>query len=311
VNRLAGRVAFITGGARGQGRAIARKFASEGADIVTCDSCAAIDTVPYELSSADDLNATQAMVESLGRECIADIADVRSQDELDAVVEKGISQFGKIDIVCANAGIHSFAPFWEMSEETWDTVIAVCLTGVWHTAKAVAPHFIERQDGCMILTSSVMGRETGPDLAHYAAAKHGVIGLTKSFAYELGPYNVRVNAILPTVVHDKMGDNPATREWVFGHPGATTEDYVAATRNWHLLRGRAALPPSAIADAAIWLASDEARNVTGLELAVDAGHMTLPGYNHEPVVDERVPVGPYPDDAIVESSEIAEMEQVR
>jgi NAD(P)-dependent dehydrogenase (short-subunit alcohol dehydrogenase family) len=157
---------------------------------------------------------------------------------------------------------------------------------------------IERQSGCLILTSSVMGRETGPDLAHYAAAKHGVLGLMKSFAYELGKYNVRVNAILPTVVHDAMGDNPATREWVFGRPDATTEDYVAATRNWHLLRGRAAIPPSAVANAAIWLASDEAANVTGLELVLDAGHMILPGFNHEPIADERIPVGPYHEDDV-------------
>jgi len=298
VGRLDGKVAYVTGGARGQGRAIALKFASEGADVVICDACSDMDTVPYALSAEEDLRATEAAVRELGRRCIAEVADVRSQEDLDRVARTAISEFGHIDIACANAGVHSFAPLWDMSEEAWSQIIDINLTGVWRTAKAVAKQMIEQRSGVIIVTSSVMGRETGPDLSHYTAAKHGVLGLVKSFAYELGPYGVRANAILPSVVHDLMGDNPATREWIFHRPDATTEDYVEATRHWHVLRGRAALPAAAVADAALWLASDEAEHVTGVELAVDAGHLVLPRYNTEPVVDESVPVGPYENDGL-------------
>jgi SDR family mycofactocin-dependent oxidoreductase len=298
MDRLKGNVAFITGGARGQGRAMALKFASEGADVVICDVCGDLETVPYPLATGDDLAETRERVEALGRRCVAEVADVRSQEQLDRVVARGIAELGHIDIVCASAGVHSFLPFWEMPEAMWQQVIDINLTGVWHTMKAVAPHMIERREGSAILTSSVMGKETGPDLAHYAAAKHGVIGLMRSFAFELGPHNIRVNAILPSVVHDKMGDNPATREWVFGRPDATTDDYVEATRNWHVLSGRAALPASAIADAALFYASAESQHVTGTELVVDAGHSILPGFNHNPVYDERIAVGPYPNDGV-------------
>jgi SDR family mycofactocin-dependent oxidoreductase len=298
MGRLDGKVAYITGGGRGQGRAIALRFASEGADIVISDVCADMETVPYALSSDDDLRATEAAVKQLGARCIAEVADVRSQEDLDRVAQAAIAEFGRIDIACANAGVHSFAPLSEMSEEVWGQVIDINLTGVWRTAKAVAKQMTEQRQGVIIATSSVMGRETGPDLSHYTAAKHGVLGLVKSFAYELGPHGVRANAILPSVVHDLMGDNPATREWIFHRPDATTEDYVEATRHWHALRGRAALPAVAVANAALWLASDEAEHVTGVELAVDAGHFVLPRYNTEPVVDDSVTVGPYENDGV-------------
>ncbi len=297
--RLADKVALITGGARGQGRAMALKFASEGADIVICDACAEMDTVPYTLSKLEDLEETRERVESLGRRCIAVQADVRSLSELQGVADQAIDTFGRIDILCASAGVHSFAHFWEMPEDMWKQVIDINLTGVWNSAKAVVKQMMEQRSGVIIATSSVMGRETGPDLSHYAASKHGVLGIVKSLAYELGPYGIRANALLPSVVHDKMGDNPATREWVFKREGATTEDYVEATRHWHALRGRAALPAAAVADAALWLASDEAMHISGLELVIDAGHSVLPGYNHEPVIDEDIAVGPYADDGVV------------
>jgi SDR family mycofactocin-dependent oxidoreductase len=297
--RLADKVAFITGGARGQGRAMAVKFASEGADIVVTDACEQMDTVPYTLSSQDDLEETRERVESLGRRCLAIQADVRSLSEMEAAGAQALETFGKIDILCASAGVHSFAHFWEMPPEMWQQVIDINLTGVWNSARAVVRPMMEQRSGVIIATSSVMGRETGPDLAHYAASKHGVLGIVKSLAFELGPFGIRANALLPSVVHDKMGDNPATREWVFKRENATTEDYVAATRHWHALRGRAALPASAVADAALWLASDEAMHISGIELLIDAGHSVLPGYNHEPVVDDEIEVGPYADDGVV------------
>ncbi len=286
MGRLEGKVAFITGGARGQGRAIAAKFASEGADIAICDICAQLPTVPYPLANTDDLAETVRLIERSGRRCLADIADVRDQAALDRVVAKAIDELGQIDIVCVNAGIVNFAAFWEMPEDVWDEMIDVNLTGVWKTVKAVAPHMMERTRGSIILTSSSNGREPAPELAHYTAAKHGVIGLMKSFAYELGPYGIRVNTILPGPILTPMTNNEPTRSWIFGRPKASLEDYLQATRNWHVLRGRAALPASAIADAMIWLASDESLHVTGVELPVDAGHLILPGMNMSPVAGE-------------------------
>lgn len=299
MGRLDGKVALITGGARGQGRAMALRFASEGADIAFLDAAAGkFETVPYELSNEDDLMRTKADVEELGAGCIAEVGDVRSQADLDRLVANAVAEFGHLDIACASAGVHSFAPLWEMSDETWSELIDINLTGVWRTGKAVAKQMIEQRSGVIIATSSVMGRETGPELSHYTAAKHGVLGLVKSFAYELGPHGVRANALLPSVIHDLMGDNPPTRKWVFGRDDATTEDYVEATRHWHLLRGHAALPAVAVANAALWLASEEAAHITGVEIPVDCGHCVLPGYNTAPIVDPEVAVGPYENDGV-------------
>lgn len=299
MGRLDGKVALITGGARGQGRAMALRFAMEGADLALLDAaCESLDTVPYEIASTEDLEATRAQAEELGARCVAEVGDVRVQADLDRVVARAVEELGSVDIACAGAGVHSFAPIWEMPDEMWSEVIDINLTGVWRTGKAVARQMIEQRGGVILATSSVMGRETGPDLSHYTAAKHGVLGLVKSFAYELGPYGIRANALLPSVIHDQMGDNAPTRKWIFGRDDATTEDYVEATRHWHALRGRAALPAAAVADAALWLASDEARHISGVEIPVDAGHCILPGYNTQPVIDEEIPVGPYADDGV-------------
>lgn len=299
MGRLDGKVAMITGGARGQGRAMALRFAGEGADIAFLDAASEkFDTVPYQISSVEDLERTKAEVEALGAGCIAEVGDVRSQEDQDRLVANAVAEFGHLDVACASAGVHSFAPLWEMKDAMWNELIDINLTGVWRTGRAVAKQMMDQKDGTIIVTSSVMGRETGPELAHYSAAKHGVIGLMKSFAYELGPHGVRANALLPSVIHDKMGDNPPTRRWVFGRDDATTEDYVAATRHWHLLRGRAALPAVAVANAALWLASDEAMHISGAEITVDAGHTIVPGFNPEPVIDEQVEVGPYENDGV-------------
>jgi SDR family mycofactocin-dependent oxidoreductase len=284
--RLENKVVWITGGARGQGRAIASKFAHEGADVVISDICAQVNDVPYPTASDDDLLETKRLVEATGRRCVAEIADVRDQVALDQVVAAGVAAFGKIDILCANHGVASWNRVWEIGEDEWHTQLAVNLTGVWHATKSVIPHMIERQSGCLILTSSTNGKIAYPNMAHYTAAKHGVLGLMKSLALELGPYNVRANALLTGPIHTPMADNPATLAGLFGRNDATTADYVAATRHYFALRGRSALPPSAVADALIWLASDEAANVSGLELVLDGGHSILPPYNPAPVIDD-------------------------
>jgi SDR family mycofactocin-dependent oxidoreductase len=287
MNRLVGRTAFITGGARGQGRAIAEKFASEGADIITCDLDQHIDTAKYPLGTVADMEMTIDAVKQHGRRIVAEVADVRYQSQIDRVVEAGIAAFGKIDVVVANAGFLDNKPFWEITETEWSDVVETCLGGVWRTAKAVAPHMIENRRGSIILTSSTNGQEGGPDTMHYVAAKHGVIGIMKCAAIELGPHNIRVNSLLPGPVDTIINDNPGTRARIAGKPGATREEYLAAVRNWHLLRGRSALLPEAVADGAIWLASDESRHVTGLEMVIDAGHRVLPGVNFNPIVDDE------------------------
>lgn len=283
--RLAGRVAVVTGGARGQGRAIAAKFASEGADVAILDLCSQISTIPYPMANPGDLKATAELVESAGVRCVSEVVDVRDQEALEAFNVRVVEELGPIDVLCANAGIVNFAPFWELSEEAWQNCIDVNLTGVWKTVRAFAPSMMERRSGSIVLTSSVNGREAGPEMTHYVAAKHGVIGLLRSFAYELGPFGVRVNAVLPGPILTPMANNDATRSWIFRQDGATLDDYLTATRNWHLLRGRPSLAATAIADAMIWLASDESQHVTGIEIPVDAGHMILPGMNPAPIVD--------------------------
>ena len=283
MGRLDGRVALITGAARGQGRAIAAKLAAEGADLVLCDIGAQIESVRYPMGTAAELDETVELVRSHGRECVAEIADVRDLGALEALVAEGIERFGRLDAVCANAGIVSFKSFLELSREAWDDMIAVNLTGVFNTVRAAAPPMIERGQGSVILTSSTNAVEGGQGLAHYTAAKAGVLGLLQAFALELAPSGIRVNALLPGPVMTPMTDNPQVRLYATGRRDATTEDLAEATRSWVALAGRHALSASAVADAIIWLASDESLHVTGVQIPVDAGHLVLPGFNHAPV----------------------------
>jgi NAD(P)-dependent dehydrogenase (short-subunit alcohol dehydrogenase family) len=262
--------------ARGQGAAIARRFAEEGADIVISDIAKQIDTIPYPLATPDDLAEVKAEVEAVGRRCVADIVDVRDQSQLDALVAKTLDAFGRIDIACPNAGITgAIAPFWEMTESQWADMIAVNLTGVWHTVKAIARTMISQQSGVIIFTGSL----------NYVASKHGVGGLAKSAALELGPHNVRVNTILPGPVNSPMINNPVMNEFIAGFKGATGEDMLKASRAWSLLAGRGAIPVRAVADAVLFLASDAADHIHGSELLIDSGHMVMPPINANPVVD--------------------------
>jgi NAD(P)-dependent dehydrogenase (short-subunit alcohol dehydrogenase family) len=191
--------------------------------------------------------------------------------------EETVHEFGRLDVVCANAGIVSYAPLLEVSDAEWDAVIGVNLRGVWNTIRAAAPQMLKQGEGSMILTASIAGREPGPETAHYTASKPGVLGLMRQAAYEFAPGGVRVNAIMPGPVWSPMLDNDPVREYIVKRPGATREEALAAMRQWVALKGRGAMPPTVIADAMIWLASDEARQVTGVAIPVDAGHMLLPG----------------------------------
>ncbi len=287
MNRLAGKTALVTGGSRGQGRAIALKFAREGADVAVCDVAAQIPTVEYSLATEDDLRETAKLVEAEGRTCIAEVADVRDQAALDRVVKRTIDELGKVDILVAQAAIWHVAPLHELTEEQWRDVLDVNLSGAWRALKAVVPHMVERRSGCVVFTSSVAGLVGYPGTADYVASKHGLLGLMKTAANELGPHNIRVNAVLPGPMDTPATNNAWARAFQTGKEGATREEYLAAVRSWHLLRGRSALPARAVADAMIWLVSDEARHVTGLELKVDAGHSVLPGVNPAPIEDRE------------------------
>ncbi|CCH87707.1 Short-chain dehydrogenase/reductase SDR [Modestobacter italicus] len=280
---LDGKVALITGGARGQGRAHALTSAREGADVVLVDIADQLETVPYAMATADDLAETVPQVEALDRRALAVTADVRDQGQLDEAVSRGIAEFGKIDILIANAGIWTQGPFWELSEQSWDEMIGVNLTGVWKSAKAVAPHMIERQSGSIVITSSVNGLEPGANYAHYVAAKHGVIGLMKNIALELAPHGVRCNSINPGAIKTPMTDHQGAWDMFAGHEGGTEADLIEGGYHFHALKGMTFMPPQVIADTALYLNSDLAAAVTGVTIPVDAGHMLLTGFNQAPV----------------------------
>lgn len=267
MGRLSGKVAFITGAARGQGQAIAARFAAEGADLVLCD-----------------VEDPTGAVDAGDARVVAQVADVRDQAQLDAVVAAGIEELGHIDVVVANAGITGpLMRFWEVSDEDWQRTFDINMAGVWRTVKAVAAHLIEQGSGSVIVTSSMNGIEGGVNVGAYVSTKHGVLGFMRTAGLELGPYGVRVNSVMPGPIDTQMLDNPVTRAHVTGIDGATRDDYLEAMKPFFLLRGRTALPVKAIADAMVFLASDESEHITGLPLFVDGGHSIMPGVNLEPL----------------------------
>jgi SDR family mycofactocin-dependent oxidoreductase len=279
---LEGRVALITGAARGQGRAHAITLARQGADIIAVDIVEQVDSVLYPLATRDDLAETASAIEDLGRRAVCAIADVRSIEQLDAAVSEGLGVFGQIDILIANAGIWGSGPFWELTEEQWGDVINTNLSGVWRSAKAVAPHMIGRGTGAIVMTSSILGMRTGANFSHYVSSKHGLLGLMKNVALELAPYGIRCNAVCPGVIDTDMVNWQGAYNMFAGNKNGNRNDLIMAARRQHALRGAGALVPQVIADAAFWLVSDYAANITGVALPVDAGHLLLPGINLEP-----------------------------
>jgi SDR family mycofactocin-dependent oxidoreductase len=280
---LEGQVALITGGSRGQGRAHAVTCAREGADVIIVDIAGQMDTVPYKMATQADLDETVAQVEAYDKRALAITGDVRSQQHLDEAVSRGIAEFGKIDILIANAGIWTQAPFWELSEAQWDEMIGVNLTGVWKSAKAVAPHMIGRQSGSIVITSSTNGLEAGLNYAHYVSAKHGVIGLMKNIALELAPYGIRCNSINPGAIKTPMTDHQGAWDMFAGHPGGTEADMLEGGYHFAALKGTTFMDPQVIADTALYLNSGLAAKVTGVTIPVDAGHLILTGINPSPV----------------------------
>jgi SDR family mycofactocin-dependent oxidoreductase len=264
---LDGKVAFITGAARGQGRAEAARLASEGANIIAVDICDQIASVPYPMATADDLAATVKLVDDTGARIVAREADVRDQGSLRGALQAGLDELGRLDIVVANAGI---APM-QSGSDGWRDVVDVNLTGVHNTVEVTIPTMIEQGGGgSIVLISSAAGLVGigggDPGSIGYTAAKHGVVGLMRAYANHLAPHSIRVNSIHPAGVNTPMINNEFTRQWL---------EKVIAEAEVPPDMGNAlpvqVLEPEDIAAAVAWLVSDDARYVTGITLPVDAG----------------------------------------
>jgi SDR family mycofactocin-dependent oxidoreductase len=272
---LEGRVAFVTGAGRGQGRSHAVTLAEAGADVVVLDSAKDNDAAPYPLATADDLAETERQIRALGRRALARTADVRSQSELDAVVAEALQTFDGIDIVCANAGIGPyFHKTWELPEQQWQDVLDVNVTGVFHTVKAVVPSMIERdRGGSIIMTSSLAGLKGYSNIAAYVSAKHGVNGLMRTLANELGPHRIRVNTVCPGLINTQMMMNQPTYD-VFRPEveNPTQADAIEVFRTMQVLPTDW-LDARDVSEVVRFLASDQARFLTGTAIPVDAGQI--------------------------------------
>jgi (+)-trans-carveol dehydrogenase len=271
--RVEGKVAFITGAGRGQGRSHAVKLAAEGADIITIDICHDVEGA-LPMATPDDLTETVKLVEARDRRIIATQADVRDLDGLTAAVDAGVEEFGRLDIVVANAGIASLGgPVEVMSQDNWKHTIDINLTGLWNTARAAIPHLIAGgRGGTIVLTSSVGGMHAMPNMSHYISAKHGVIGLMRSLAVELGQHHIRVNSVLPTNVNTPMFMNEGTFKMFrpdLENPTAADVEPIAAQFMHVLPHGW--IEPEDVSNAILFLASDESRYITGVPLPVDLG----------------------------------------
>lgn len=262
--RLEGKVALVSGAARGQGRSHAVRLAQEGADVIAFDITEQLATVPYPLATAADLQETVRQVEELDRRIVAKEADVRDGAALTALVQEGVGELGRLDVVCANAGIVSFAEnAWSLTDEAWDEMIAVNLTGVFKTVRAAVPAMLEAGNGgSIVITSSTAGIKGMAGIAHYASAKHGVVGLSRSLAVELAPHSIRVNTVHPTGVNTPMVVNDFTAQFLSDGDGASNVENLLPVEMLEALD---------ISNAVVWLASEEARYVTGVSLPVDAG----------------------------------------
>lgn len=271
MGKLEGKVALVTGGARGQGRSHALALAREGADIIVCDIAGQIESVPYPMGSAQQLEETVKLVENLDRRCIALKADVRDAAQVKAVVDAGIAEFGTIDILLANAGIMSLKQISQMSDDVWHDVIDVNLTGAFYSIRAVLPPMIEAGYGRIVVTASQAGRTAMPNIGHYVASKWGVLGLVKAVALEVAANGITVNAVCPCNVDTDMIHHATLYKHVRPDLDKPTREDVAP--------GFAALNPMPVpwvqsqdvSDAILFLVSDQARFITGDAISVAAG----------------------------------------
>lgn len=265
-----GKVALVTGAARGQGRSHAIALANEGADVIALDICENIATVAYDLATVDDLLETGQRVEALGRRVVTAKVDVRDFAQLSLAVDSAVVELGRLDIVCANAGIISLGRAWELSEQEWQDVVDVNQTGVWHTVKASVPHLLDR-GGSIVITSSLAGMQGQRNAIAYIATKHAIIGMMKALANELAPYSIRVNSVNPTNVATPMLLN----ESVFRRfrPDLESPQEADVTEGFSTLNLMPVpyVQSQDVSNAILFLCSDSARFLTGVSLPVDAG----------------------------------------
>jgi SDR family mycofactocin-dependent oxidoreductase len=273
---LEGRVAFVTGAARGQGRAHAVRLASEGADIIAIDICGPIsDTVTYPAATSEELADTVRAIESTGRKVLAREVDIRDLAAQQQVVADGIEQFGRLDIVVANAGILSWGRMFEMSEEQWDSVIDVNLNGTWRTVRAAVPAMIEAGNGgSIIIVSSSAGTKATPGNGHYSASKHGLVAITNALAIEVGEFGIRVNSIHPYSIDTPMVE-PAAMMEIFSKYPAFLHSFKPMPYQPVNHDGKKGLKefmtPEEVTDVVLWLASDGSATISGSQIAVDRG----------------------------------------
>jgi NAD(P)-dependent dehydrogenase (short-subunit alcohol dehydrogenase family) len=266
-----GSTVFVTGAARGVGRATAAAFAGEGARLLLADICDQIPECPYPLASREMLEETAERCRALGAEVLTSVVDVRSTPQIEAAVAEAEGSLGPIDVLVANAGLVGPAgvPAHELGEADWDVVVDVDLGGVWRCARAVLPGMVSRRSGAIVNVSSTAGLVAFPHFANYVAAKHGVIGLTRALALDYAPYGIRVNAVCPTSIVDDAALDSGMLAGVADMLGVDAEDYEALTLPYHPLG--TLVDAADVAAAIVWLASDAARHLTGTALPVDAG----------------------------------------
>ena len=274
--RFLDKVVFITGAARGQGRSHALAFAREGAHLILCDTPENYLSIPYQLGTSKELAQTVHEIEQLGQRAFVRQVDVTDLGGMQRLIEDAHREFGSIDIVIANAGLYSFGCLWELTEQQWDETVAVDLKGVWITCKVAIPDMIKQGRGKIICVGSTGSFKGLYGLGHYTAAKHGVLGLMKTLAIELAPYNINVNAICPTTADTGIINNRAFFDYFAGgSPDLAHREYVISRMNeLNLLPERGMLAPEDISLVVLWLASDEAKQITGSALPIDAGFLT-------------------------------------
>lgn len=272
MGQLDGKVAFITGVARGQGRSHALTLAREGADIIGLDLCAKPSTTAYAGATEEDLRETERLVKEAGAQIFTEVTDTRDFDQVQAVFDRGVEQFGRVDIVIPNAGICSGAKTWEISAQDWREMIDINLNGVFHTVKAAVPTLISQgEGGSIVFIGSTEALKGAENISSYAASKHGVTGLMTSLARELGQYRIRVNSVNPTCVDTHMINN----DFVYGlfRPDLdkpTREDVVDTFSGTHLLPVPW-IDPEDVSKAILYLVTDSGRYITASTMVIDAG----------------------------------------
>lgn len=273
MGELSGKVALVTGGGRGQGRSHAVAFAEAGATVAICDVVEQDPAIPYPTGRPGDLDETVRLVEKAGGRCLAEVVDVRSLADVTAFTDRVVAELGSLDVLVAQAGVLAPAPIQDMTAESWNSVVDVCLTGVFNTIRAGAPHMIAQNSGRIIATSSGQGRTGAANMANYIAAKWGVIGLVKSAAMDLGPYNITVNAVLPGNIDTPMVRNAELRALFnpdLEDPTDEDLDRKIIELGWHTLPV-GLIDPVEVSHAVLFLASDRAKYVSGGTIDVSAG----------------------------------------